>query len=78
MINIKDKIYEAIAKFVETHNYEQSAIYLSRIDYGLLHSEAESTVLGRSFLIGEYGTDMRFCDLEVKIHPDKRNDICIC
>lgn len=78
MLDIKDRIYSAIAKFVESHNYEQSFIYLSRRDYALLHSEAESTVLGRSFLIGGYGTDMNFCDLEVRIHPDDREDIFIC
>ena len=78
MLDIKDRIYKAIAEFVESHSFEQSIIYLSMTDYALLHSEAESTVLGRSFLIGHYGSDMRFCDLEVKIHPNDCSDIVIC
>ena len=78
MLDIKTRIEAAIAKFVMTHNYEQSIIYLSGRDYALLHSEAESTLLGRNFLVGGYGTDMKFSDLEVKIHPDDRKDICIC
>lgn len=76
-VNIKDRIYEAIAEFVGSHDYEQSVIHLSSTDYGLLHFEATSTEVGRSFLIGDYGTDMRFCDLEVKMRFDDRGDIVI-
>lgn len=77
-MNIKDRIYKAIGEFVESHTYKQEAIYLSSADYKELHTEAASTELGRSFLIGDYGNDMNFCDLSVHIHPDDRKDIVIC
>ena len=69
-MNIKDRIYKAINDFVLSHSTEQSTICLSEYDYKELHSEAESTALGRSFLVGDYGTDMKFCNLDVRIHNE--------
>ncbi|KKL96731.1 hypothetical protein LCGC14_1841580 [marine sediment metagenome] len=66
--SLKEKISEAIANFVLSHDYKQSCIYLNAIDYKKLHDEAEGTELGRSFLIGEYGSDMCFWNLAVRIH----------
>jgi len=72
MLDIKDRIYEAISKFVETHSYEQSIIYLSRTDFHLLRIEAESSELG---FFGNHGSALKFEGLVVKIHS--RKDICV-
>ena len=58
--NIKDRIYTAIASFVESGGM-QTKVILSRVDYKTLLREANSTVLGRSFV----KCGFRFCDLDV-------------
>ncbi len=58
--NIKDRIYAAIALFVEDGGI-QTKVILSRVDYKSLLREANSTVLGCSFLKAGF----RFCDLAV-------------
>lgn len=71
MLDIKDRIFEAIAEFAKTHSYVQSVIYLSKLDYKELLSEARSTELGRAFT----ANGMKFCQLDVKVHG--RDEIVI-
>lgn len=78
-MNIKDRIYRAIHKFTLSHAYKQSVIWLFPADFEELHSEVRSTSLGRSFLIGSYGNDLKFCDLDVRIGENEGFDgILIC
>ncbi len=58
--DIKDRIYAAIALFVEGGGI-QTKVILSRADYTRLRREASSTVLGRSFLKAGF----KFCQLDV-------------
>ena len=61
MLDIQDRIFEAIVEYVENSNNVQSKIFLPRRDYDLLHKQARSTVLGRIFSSG----GLFFCTLEV-------------
>lgn len=70
-MDIHDRITEAISLYIERNSANQSRIHLSSNDYKELHREAGSTELGRSFLVGKYGSDMCYCNMPVSIHIGK-------